>query len=102
MVDMMCKEKLELEWRKMPSTREESYWRKQWTQKTKIIKAVVWSAASYRSDTWTMRENEIDRLEEFEKWIGEEWRRNIVKLGGKWTDIWDSEGKEDANGRNKK
>ena len=30
-----------------------------------------------------MRENEIDRLEEFEKWIGEEWRRNIVKLGGK-------------------
>ena len=40
--------------------------------KKKIIKAVVWSGALYGLETWTMRENEIDRLQAFEVWI---WRR---------------------------
>ena len=40
--------------------------------KKKIIKAVVWSGALYGLETWTMRENEIDRLQAFEMWI---WRR---------------------------
>ena len=40
--------------------------------KMKIIKAVVWSGALYGLETWTMRENEIDRLQAFEMWI---WRR---------------------------
>ena len=40
--------------------------------KKKIIKAVVWSVALNGSETWTMRKNEIDRLQAFEMWI---WRR---------------------------
>ena len=40
--------------------------------KKKIIKAVVWSVALYGSETWTMRKDEIDRLQAFEMWI---WRR---------------------------
>ena len=48
--------------------------------KNKIIRAVVWSAARHCSETWTMRENEIDRLQAFECGYGEEWRRNIGKL----------------------
>ena len=40
--------------------------------KKKIIKAVVWSGALYGSETWTMRKDEIDRLQAFEMWI---WRR---------------------------
>ena len=40
--------------------------------KKNIIKAVVWSVALYGSETWTMRKDEIDRLQAFEMWI---WRR---------------------------
>ena len=40
--------------------------------KKKTIKAVVWSGALYGSETWTMRKNEIHRLQAFEMWI---WRR---------------------------
>ena len=38
----------------------------------KIIKAVVCSVALYCSETWTMRKDEINRLQAFEMWI---WRR---------------------------
>ena len=48
--------------------------------KKKIIKAVVWSVALYGSETWTMRKDEIDRLQAFEMWI---WRR-MEKIG--WND----------------
>ena len=40
--------------------------------KKKIIKAVVWSVALYGLETWTMRKDEIDKLQAFEMWI---WRR---------------------------
>ena len=68
----------------------------------KIIRAVVWSAAWHCSETWTMRENEIDRLQAFECGYGEEWRRTIGNIRWQMTDIWDSEGKKDANRRNVK
>ena len=65
--------KQELEWRKMRSTREELLTQRMDRKlKKKIIKAVVWSGALYGLETWTMRENEIDRLQAFEMWI---WRR---------------------------
>ena len=48
--------------------------------KKKIIKAVVWSVALYGSETWTMRKDEIDRLQAFEMWI---WRR-MEKIN--WTE----------------
>ena len=59
----------------MHLTREESYDAKNGQKKRKIfffIKAVVLSVALYGSETWTMRKNEIDRLQAFEMWI---WRR---------------------------
>ena len=65
--------KQELEWRKMRSTREELLTQRMDRKlKKKIIKAVVWSGALYGLETWTMRKDEIDKLQAFEMWI---WRR---------------------------
>ena len=40
--------------------------------KKRIIKSTIWSVELYRSETWTMRKEDIKRLEVFEMWI---WRR---------------------------
>ena len=48
--------------------------------KKKIIRAVAWSATWHSSETWTMRENEFDRLQVLECGYGVEWSRNIGKL----------------------
>src|ERR1051325_7836440 len=40
--------------------------------KKKIVKTIVWPVALYGCETWTLRKEEIDRLNAFEMWI---WRR---------------------------
>jgi len=40
--------------------------------KIRIVKSVIWPVATYASETWTLRKQEIDRLNAFEIWI---WRR---------------------------
>ena len=40
--------------------------------KKRIIKTVVWSVALYGCETWTMKKDEVRRLQAFEIWI---WRR---------------------------
>ena len=40
--------------------------------KKRMVKALVWSVVLYGSETWTMRQEDIKRLEAFEMWI---WRR---------------------------
>ncbi len=40
--------------------------------KKRIIKSMIWSVVLYGSETWTMRKEDIKRLEAFEMWI---WRR---------------------------
>ena len=40
--------------------------------KKRMIKALIWSVTLYGSETWTMRKEDIRRLEAFEMWI---WRR---------------------------
>jgi len=40
--------------------------------KKKIVKTLVWSALLYRSETWTLRKEDIRRLEAVEMWM---WRR---------------------------
>src|SRR6218665_3641785 len=40
--------------------------------KKRIIKSMIWSVVLYGSETWTMRKEDIERLEAFEMWI---WRR---------------------------
>ena len=37
-----------------------------------MVKTLVWSVVLYGSETWTMRKDDIKRLEAFEMWI---WRR---------------------------
>ena len=50
-------------------------------EKVKLLKKFsVWSVALYGSETWTMRKDEIDRLQAFEMWI---WRR-MEKIN--WTE----------------
>ena len=40
--------------------------------KKRIIKSMIWSVVLYGSETWTLRKEDIRRLEAFEMWI---WRR---------------------------
>ena len=40
--------------------------------KKRIIKSMIWSMVLYGSETWTLRKEDIRRLEAFEMWI---WRR---------------------------
>src|ERR1043165_7607201 len=40
--------------------------------KNRMVKTLVWSVILYGSETWTMRQEDINRLEAFEMWI---WRR---------------------------
>lgn len=40
--------------------------------KKKIIKTVIWSTALYASETWTLRKDDMKRIEAMEMWI---WRR---------------------------
>ena len=40
--------------------------------KKQIIKSMIWSVVLYGSETWTLRKEDIRRLEAFEMWI---WRR---------------------------
>jgi hypothetical protein len=40
--------------------------------KKRMIKTLVWSVVLYGSETWTMRKEDVKRLEAFEMWI---WRR---------------------------
>src|SRR6218665_1579803 len=40
--------------------------------KKRIIKSMIWSVVLYGSETWTMRKEDIKRLEVFEMWI---WHR---------------------------
>ena len=42
------------------------------TVKKKIIKSVIWSVALYGCETWTLRKNEMQRLNALEMWM---WRR---------------------------
>ena len=44
-----------------------------------MVKVLVWSVALYAAETWTLREDDISRLETFEMWI---WRK-MVKIS--WT-----------------
>ena len=53
--------------------------------KKTIIKAVVWSVALYGSEAWTMRKDEIVRLQAFEMWI---WRK-MEKIS--WKDMMTNE-----------
>ena len=46
----------------------------------RMVKAFVWSVALYGSETWTLRKEDIRRLETFEIWI---WRR-MMKVP--WTE----------------
>ena len=48
--------------------------------KKRMIKTLVWSVVLYGSETWTMRKEDIRRLEAFEMWI---WRR-MEKIS--WTE----------------
>src|SRR6266853_6764080 len=38
----------------------------------RIVKATIWPVALYASETWTLRKEEIRRLEAFEMWV---WRK---------------------------
>ena len=40
--------------------------------KKRIIKVMVWSVVTYGAETWTMRKEDIKRLEAFEMWV---WRK---------------------------
>ena len=42
------------------------------TVKKQMIKTLIWPVALYGCETWTLRKEEIDRLETFEMWL---WRR---------------------------
>src|SRR6218665_1697523 len=37
--------------------------------KKRIIKSMIWSVVLYGSETWTLRKEDIRRLEAFEMWI---------------------------------
>lgn len=47
--------------------------------KKRLVKVLVWSVALFGSETWTLRKDDIRRLEAFEMWL---WRR-MMKIS--WT-----------------
>ena len=48
--------------------------------KKRLIKTLIWSVTLYASETWTMRKEDVKRLEAFEMWL---WRR-MEKIS--WTE----------------
>src|SRR6218665_1329100 len=42
------------------------------SDKTRMIETLIWSVMPYRTDTWTIRKEDIKRPEDYEMWI---WRR---------------------------
>ena len=48
--------------------------------KKKIVKTVIWSVALYCAETWSLRKEDISRIEALEMWI---WRR-IERIS--WTE----------------
>ena len=50
--------------------------------KKRMVKSLIWSVTLYASETWTLRKEDIKRLEAFEMWI---WRR-IERIS--WMDHW--------------
>src|SRR6218665_1821847 len=48
--------------------------------KKRMVKTLIWSVTLYCAETWTLRKEDIIRLEAFEMWI---WHR-IKKIS--WTD----------------
>ena len=48
--------------------------------KKRMVKTLIWSVVLYASETWTLRKEDIQRLEAFEMWI---WRR---MMGISWTE----------------
>ena len=48
--------------------------------KKRMIKTLIWSVALYGSETWTMRKEDIKKIEAFEMWL---WRR-MEKIS--WTE----------------
>ena len=47
--------------------------------KKRMIKALIWSVTLYGAETWTMRGEDVKRIEAFEMWI---WRRIWKGLAG--------------------
>ena len=41
----------------------------------RLVKALVWPVVLYRCETWTMRKEEINRLNAIEMWV---WRRRLL------------------------
>jgi len=37
--------------------------------KKRMVKALVWSVQLYGTETWTMRKEDVKRIEAFEMWI---------------------------------
>ena len=50
--------------------------------KKRMVKSLIWSVTLYASETWTLRKEDIKRLEAFEMWI---WRR-IERIN--WMEHW--------------
>ena len=48
--------------------------------KSRLIKTLIWSIATYGAETWTLNQEMIRRIESFEMWC---WRR-MLKV--KWTE----------------
>ena len=48
--------------------------------KRRIVKAMVWSVALYGAETWSLRKEDIRKIEAFEMWI---WRK-MEKIS--WTE----------------
>ena len=42
--------------------------------KKRIIKSMVWSVALYGAETWTLRKEDIRKIEAFECGFGGKWR----------------------------
>jgi len=45
--------------------------------KKQIINCLVWCTALYAAETWTLMQAGRSRLEVFEMWIGEGWRKSV-------------------------
>ena|SRR6218665_3825023 len=48
--------------------------------KKRMVKTLIWSVMLYRAETWTIRKEDVKRIEAFEMWI---WRR-MERIS--WTD----------------
>ena len=43
--------------------------------KKRMVKILIWPVVLYGCKTWTLLEEEIDRLQALEMWYGEGWKR---------------------------